>query len=151
MSGLIWIQMVWHSDGIPERTFWKHWFWKKSADDKKACKNTVKQRVNPLYTDRFFHSDWYINFWTFYNIQVKVLYEFVIIHHAKYAIKNLTLMSTSSRIPQSECVKLEVKGNHVLKSCPLHISLIQFWKIFHTHVYLIKTMCIVQKVSDTLL
>ena len=24
MSGLIWIQTVWHSDGIPERTFWKN-------------------------------------------------------------------------------------------------------------------------------
>ena len=39
MSGLIWIQTVWHPDGVPERIFWKRWFWKKiSADDKKACK-----------------------------------------------------------------------------------------------------------------
>ena len=30
-SGLIWIQTVYHSDGIPEI------FWKKSADHKKAC------------------------------------------------------------------------------------------------------------------
>ena len=35
MSGLFWIQIVWHSDGIPERIFQKCWFWKKSADDKK--------------------------------------------------------------------------------------------------------------------
>ena len=33
MSGLIWIQTVWHSDGISERIFQKSWFWKKSADD----------------------------------------------------------------------------------------------------------------------
>ena len=27
-SALIWIQAVWHSDGIPERFFWnKNWFW----------------------------------------------------------------------------------------------------------------------------
>ena len=32
--GLIWIQFVWHSDGISERSFWKGLFWKKSADDK---------------------------------------------------------------------------------------------------------------------
>ena len=35
MSGLIWIQTVWHSDGNPEIIFRKSWFWKKSADDKK--------------------------------------------------------------------------------------------------------------------
>ena len=29
--GLIWIQSVWHSDGIPERFFRKSWFWNKSA------------------------------------------------------------------------------------------------------------------------
>ena len=32
--GLIWIQDVWHSDIIPERIFWKSYFWKKSSDDK---------------------------------------------------------------------------------------------------------------------
>ena len=26
MSGLIWIKIVWHSDGIPERIFQKSWF-----------------------------------------------------------------------------------------------------------------------------
>ena len=35
-SGLIWIQTVWHSDGIPERIFRKCWFWNKSADDKRT-------------------------------------------------------------------------------------------------------------------
>ena len=39
MVGLIWIQTIWNSDGIPERSFLKGWFWKKSADDKKSCKN----------------------------------------------------------------------------------------------------------------
>ena len=28
------------TDSIHERIFWKSWFWKKSADDKKACKIT---------------------------------------------------------------------------------------------------------------
>ena len=28
MSGLIWIQTVWHFDGNLERIFWKSWFWK---------------------------------------------------------------------------------------------------------------------------
>ena len=37
MSGLIWIQTVWHSDGIPEQIFQKVDFEKKSADEKKAC------------------------------------------------------------------------------------------------------------------
>ena len=39
MSGLIWIQIVWHSGGIPERIFQKVDFEKKSADDKKTWKN----------------------------------------------------------------------------------------------------------------
>ena len=34
-SGLIWIQTVWQSDGIPEWIFQKSWTRKKSADDKK--------------------------------------------------------------------------------------------------------------------
>ena len=38
MSGLIWIQTGWHSDGIPERLFQKKMILKKSADGKKACK-----------------------------------------------------------------------------------------------------------------
>ena len=36
MSGLIWIQTIWHCDGIPERIFEKDNFEKKSADNKKA-------------------------------------------------------------------------------------------------------------------
>ena len=39
MSGLIWSQTIWHSDGIPERIFWKSWLWKKSADVKNVWKN----------------------------------------------------------------------------------------------------------------
>ena len=42
MSGLIWIQIVWHSDGIPERIMRKIYLEKKSADDIKACKITAK-------------------------------------------------------------------------------------------------------------
>ena len=38
MSGLIWIQTIWNSYGIPEIIFQKSWFWKKSADDKKHAK-----------------------------------------------------------------------------------------------------------------
>ena len=41
MSGLIWIQNVWHSDGIPERNFGKDSVLKKSADDKRACKELL--------------------------------------------------------------------------------------------------------------
>ena len=39
LFGLIWIHTVWRSDGVPERIFWKIWFWKKSADDKKIMQN----------------------------------------------------------------------------------------------------------------
>ena len=39
MSGLIMIQAVWHSDGIPERIFLKSWFKKKSADNNKSINN----------------------------------------------------------------------------------------------------------------
>ena len=49
MSGLIWIQTVWHSDGIPERIFRKSWFWKKSADDKKHKQFPRRQRVKALW------------------------------------------------------------------------------------------------------
>ena len=35
MSGLVWIQSIWHSDGIPKRSFRKIWSWKNSADGKK--------------------------------------------------------------------------------------------------------------------
>ena len=41
MPGLIWIQTVWHSDGIPEDFFEKVNFQKKkSTDNKKAWKIT---------------------------------------------------------------------------------------------------------------
>ena len=44
MSGLIWIQTVWHSDGIPERIFQKREFLKNSANDKKH----VDKQLNKL-------------------------------------------------------------------------------------------------------
>ena len=44
MSDLIWIQTVWHSDGIPERFFWKSRFFKKNPQTtKKACKPAYKE------------------------------------------------------------------------------------------------------------
>ena len=43
INNLIWIQTVWHFDGIPERNFRKGWFWKKSADDKKASKASQEE------------------------------------------------------------------------------------------------------------
>ena len=45
-SGLIWIQTVWHSGGIPERSFRKKWFWKKAADGKQQAKLPSMLRVN---------------------------------------------------------------------------------------------------------
>ena len=53
MSGLIWMQTVWHSDGIPERIFRKMCFWKQSADDKNtkltsmqiACKTILRGSI----------------------------------------------------------------------------------------------------------
>ena len=46
MSGLIWIQTIWHSDGIPEIDFEK-----KSAEDNKIWKITQKTKSskNHLY------------------------------------------------------------------------------------------------------
>ena len=41
MSGLIWIQAIWHSDGIPEFLFEiVHLKKKKSTEHNKACKIT---------------------------------------------------------------------------------------------------------------
>ena len=40
MSGLIWIQIVWHSDNVLEKTFEKASYAKKSADDNKSMKNS---------------------------------------------------------------------------------------------------------------
>ena len=39
MSGLFWIQTVWHSDNIPERIFQKHPFWKKISRRQKRMQN----------------------------------------------------------------------------------------------------------------
>ena len=40
LSSLIWIQTVWHSDGIPKRFFWKKLILKnKSVEDKKNMQN----------------------------------------------------------------------------------------------------------------
>ena len=45
MSGLIWTQTVWYTDGIPERFFFeKINLKKKSTDDKKACKITQHEK-----------------------------------------------------------------------------------------------------------
>ena len=40
LTFLVWTQIVWRSDGIPERFYFKKLILKKSADDKKACKIT---------------------------------------------------------------------------------------------------------------
>ena len=43
MSGLTWTQTVWHSDCIPERIFWKNWFWKISRwQRQKSRKNFAR-------------------------------------------------------------------------------------------------------------
>ena len=47
MLGLIWIQSVWHSNCIPERIFWKSWFWKNQLT-KKDEKFLRGQRVKNL-------------------------------------------------------------------------------------------------------
>ena len=47
MSGLFWIQSV--CQGIPEWIFWKCWFWKKSADNKKSMKNFPGGKELPWY------------------------------------------------------------------------------------------------------
>ena len=47
MSGLIWIQTVWHSDGIPEIIYWKSEFQKVSVDDKKHAK--ITQHAKSFY------------------------------------------------------------------------------------------------------
>ena len=48
MSGLIWIQTVWHPDGIPERVFQKNDFENKSADDKIHEKLHSMQRAKSV-------------------------------------------------------------------------------------------------------
>ena len=44
MSGLTWIQTVWHSDGIPESIFEKIYFEKNQQTTKRACKITQKAK-----------------------------------------------------------------------------------------------------------
>ena len=44
-SSLIWVQTVWHSTGIPERIFWKCYFWKNQQSTKKCTKLPSIQRV----------------------------------------------------------------------------------------------------------
>ena len=48
MSGLIWIQTVWHFDGIPERIFQKVDFEKNQQTTKKHAKLPSRQRVGLL-------------------------------------------------------------------------------------------------------
>ena len=45
MSGLIWIQSVWHSNDIPERNFWESWFWKNQLTTLKHAKLPSRQNV----------------------------------------------------------------------------------------------------------
>ena len=55
-SELIWIQTVWHADGIPEIIFWKSRFSSKSTDDKRQAKLPSRQRVKfPSDIKRILH------------------------------------------------------------------------------------------------
>ena len=49
MSDLFWIQTVWHSDGIPERSFNKNLILKKSADDKYPVGKELKHYVLVIF------------------------------------------------------------------------------------------------------
>ena len=51
MLGLILIQTVWHSVGIPEKILSKSWFWKNSAADKK---NTQNYSVGKEFSNYYF-------------------------------------------------------------------------------------------------
>ena len=48
MLVLIWIQTVWHSDGVPERFFWKSSFWKVSRQQQMHEKLQSMQKVKGL-------------------------------------------------------------------------------------------------------
>ena len=51
MSGLIWIQTVWHSAGVPEIIFWKSLFWKEKAANKRKHANlSIMQRFKVSIT-----------------------------------------------------------------------------------------------------
>ena len=73
MSGLIWIQIIWHADGISERIFRKHWFWKKSADDIKAwknypgCKELIQNTRHFSSSSKFLRTYFWDNIQLFYN------------------------------------------------------------------------------------
>ena len=66
MSGLIWIQTAWHSNGISEKNFWKCWFWKKISRQQKSMKNnpvlkelmsqTQDHEFNPFNRNGISHS-----------------------------------------------------------------------------------------------
>ena len=48
MSGLIWIQTVWHADDIPERIFLKNWFWKNQQMQKSMQNYPVGRDKNDI-------------------------------------------------------------------------------------------------------
>ena len=70
MSGLIWIHTVWHSDGISERNFGKDSFLKKSADDKRACKELI--RLAPVSNVNFFSKTDYLSKIAIYKLYLEV-------------------------------------------------------------------------------
>ena len=59
MSGLIWIQTAWHSDGISERMFWKgnfennHQMTKKYAELAYMPKATIAEQSPPMKSQNF--------------------------------------------------------------------------------------------------
>ena len=55
MSGLIWIQIVWHSDNIPERILRKSWFWKNISRmmTKRAWKNYLVGKKITAYSNTY--------------------------------------------------------------------------------------------------
>ena len=58
LSGLIWIQTIWHSDGIPEILKNKWFIKKRSADDKKKhAKIPSMQRVNSCFVSQDFQHE----------------------------------------------------------------------------------------------
>ena len=67
-SDMIWIQAVWHSDGISEIIFRKSWFWNKSAEDKRhetfPREQIVKKRLRK-YQNRIFTYSLRVFKWTF--------------------------------------------------------------------------------------
>ena len=78
MSGLIWIQTVWHSDCIPERTFLKSLFWKNQQMTKKHAKFPRRQRLkycgcyskNKLRWESLEFWVIWIYYWNFWKLNV---------------------------------------------------------------------------------